>query len=86
MKNVKDFNNWNVNENTYKNDFKGIKCNFCGQIVDDNYSSMISHIYTKHFEHSDMDGYVPTKKYSFDNTVPQGGGKNYQLIKLYFGK
>jgi len=86
MKNVKNFNNWNVNENSYKNDFKGVKCNFCGQMVSDDYSSKINHIYTKHLEHPKMDGYLPTKEYSPSITVPQGGKRDYQLVKLYFDK
>jgi len=87
MNNILNYNKWsnNLNENIFKNDFKGVKCNFCGQIVDDKYSSKISHIYNKHFNKPSMDGYVPVKTH-IGNNIPQGGIKTYQLIKLYFDK
>lgn len=74
------------NENIYTNDFKGVKCDDCGQMVDDTYKAKIAHIYNKHFNKPEMDGQVPVKKYSYDTTWPQGGGEAQKLVWIYFPK
>jgi tellurite resistance-related uncharacterized protein len=73
-------------ENEYKNDFKSIKCNICGEMVENTYHSKISHIRNKHFIKPEMDGNVPEKTFTYDTTWPQGGKIDNELIEVYFGK
>ena len=75
-----------VYENIYKNNFKTVKCSDCGEMVEDTYESKVAHIYNKHFNKPEMDGSVPSRVYSYDNTWPQGGKKTQELVKLYFPK
>jgi hypothetical protein len=72
------------NENLYINDYKGVKCDDCGEIVDNTYKSKVAHIYNKHFNKPEMDGSVPSKRFSFDNTWPQGGKEVNKLVRRYF--
>lgn len=74
------------NENLYINDYKGVKCDDCGEIVDNTYKSKVAHIYNKHFNKPEMDGSVPSKRFSFDNTWPQGGKEVNKLVRRYFPK
>ena len=73
-----------LGENLYINDFKSVKCDDCGQMVEDTYKSKVAHIYNKHFNKTEMDGAVPTKVDSYDTTWPQGGAQVQKLILKYF--
>lgn len=74
------------NENLYVNNYKGVKCDDCGEMVDNTYKSKVAHIYNKHFNKPEMDGSVPSKRFSFDTTWPQGGKEINKLLKKYFPK
>jgi len=73
-----------IRENVYVNDYKSVKCNDCGQLVENTYEGKIGHIYNKHFNKTEMDGSIPQKNYSYDTTWPQGGKQIQRLIKIYF--
>jgi len=73
-----------VQENVYTNDYKTVKCDDCGQLVEDTYKGKVGHIYNKHFNKSEMDGAVPQKVDSYDTTWPQGGKQVQKLILTYF--
>ena len=73
-----------IRENVYVNDFKSVKCDDCGQLVEDTYKAKVGHIYNKHFNKTEMDGAVPQKVDSYDTTWPQGGAQVQKQIKKYF--
>jgi len=72
------------NENVYHNDYKTVRCNDCGKLVEDTYEAKLAHIYNVHFKKPSMDGSVPQKKFSYDTTWPQGGREAQKLISEYF--
>lgn len=74
-----------IKENIYNNDFKGVVCDDCGEVVEDTYRAKVAHIYNKHFNKPEMDGSVPQKT-NFPGALswPQGGRETLKLVRKYF--
>jgi len=82
----KKYNNEHINENIYIDNSKKIKCDDCGELVDDSFQSKVNHIYNKHFNKPEMDGSLPVYNYSYEISWPQGGKELFKLITKYFPK